>query len=47
MEGVSEREGERVELWGGEVQREERGERGSRDGFCSGREWFEVGRRDQ
>ena len=22
-------------------------ERGSRDGFCSGREWFEVGRRDQ
>lgn len=25
MEGVSEREGERVELWGGEVQREERG----------------------
>ena len=25
MEGVSEREGERVELWGGKVQREERG----------------------
>ena len=23
MEGVSEREGERVELWGGKVQREE------------------------
>jgi len=45
MEGVSEREGERVELWGGEGA--ERGERGSRDGFCSGREWFEVGRRDQ